>query len=121
MYVGQAQSATTLFVPNRKRAVWLDYGNWSGTNTDVLLGAFEIPYDGIYTFVNASDATAVSNAIIKTYDDAAGSNPISYYYDETVNGQRTTISIPIRKGQFIELNARGAGALQMTFIPEISF
>jgi len=120
IYVGQAQSATTIFVPDRKRSVWLNYGSWSGISTDTLLGSFEVPCDGIFMFANQSAVTAVGEASVRVSDDSAGSNPVTYWYTDSGTNGRRTLTVPMRKGQFIELLSRAAGALEMTFIPDIS-
>lgn len=122
MNVGQAQSATSIYLPTKKTGVWLDLGSVTSGLTSAAQNKFEAFADGTVVATNATDAFAVSTLVIDLSDDSGGSTNLrQFYLDDETNGHRNTITVPVRKGQFVRFNTVGAnGTAEMTFIPEFN-
>lgn len=120
-FVGTATSSTEISIPQAKSGVWTYYGQMvstlngnSATNTPI-----RAPYDGVFTLSNDNGSFAVSEGRIIIADASNMiTNAVNYYYDETTNGQRTVVTIPIRKGQFIKVDSiTGSSSLLVRFFP----
>lgn len=114
--VGTPVSATSVRVPTSKVGTPMPFGQAAatfgiGNCRDYII---KIPYNGTLVYTNASNGDGVT---IRVASDTALTQDLVIYYGEDAAGEATTITIPVRKGQYMKPIIT-TGSLTGSLIPE---